>query len=585
MIEKYYEEELRYLYESGRQFAKAHPDQARFLNIDAVGDRDPHVERLFEGFAFLAARIREKLDDSFPELSGGMIDLLWPHLQQEIPSITMVEFKPREGYISETRPLPRGIELLSHPVGSDNSICTFTTTQPLSISPISLVAVEKKVSSRGKGSLTFRFRLEQGISWPKIQLEPLRLYLHAEMPVALTLHELLTRHVVSSTISFDAGGDAASTIIEGRVGVTAGGFGPQESLLPSDARAFWGYTLLVEYFVYPEKFLFIDLHGFDRAQFAAIDPAPSELCVTLSLDRDFPADKPFNTGNFKLFCSPVVNLFKRSTEPVPTAVTANEYLVIADIDRPASFATHSLVSVTGVNRATGERTDFQQFHSFKGLRSGLARAYTTRFRPGFSKKRELILTIEGRHAETDVLADENLSIEAYFTNGPLARDEIREGDITCPGNDFPNSLSFTNITRPTLPCPPPPEEKRWTFLTHLGAGYSSMATAESLKAVLRLYDWSGNEGRRQRIESIKEVSLQPSETLYKGSVVRGIRYTVIIEEAAWRDVDDLHLFGKALSSFFSYYVSINSFFDLVFQMRPSGRSLVWESLRGGKWPM
>ena len=73
MIEKYYEEELRYLYESGTEFAKAHPDRAQFLNIDSVGDRDPYVERLFEGFAFLAARIREKLDDSFPQLTEGII--------------------------------------------------------------------------------------------------------------------------------------------------------------------------------------------------------------------------------------------------------------------------------------------------------------------------------------------------------------------------------------------------------------------------------------------------------------------------------------------------------------------------------
>jgi len=30
MVEKYYEEELRYLYESGREFAKAHPDRRSF---------------------------------------------------------------------------------------------------------------------------------------------------------------------------------------------------------------------------------------------------------------------------------------------------------------------------------------------------------------------------------------------------------------------------------------------------------------------------------------------------------------------------------------------------------------------------
>jgi type VI secretion system protein ImpG len=586
MIEKYYEEELRYLYESGRQFAKAHPDQARFLNIDAVGDRDPHVERLFEGFAFLAARIREKLDDSFPELSGGMIDLLWPHLQQEIPSLAIVEFKPREGYLSETKMLSRGTELLSKPVGADNVICTFSTTQPLALNPVSLVGVEKQVTTRRKGSLTFTFRLEEGITWPKVRLEPLRLYLHAEMPVALALHELLTRHVLSSRISFsDSSGASLEATIEGQAAVSAGGFSPDESLLPCDSRAFWGYALLLEYFVYPEKFLFIDLHGFDQEQFNSLDPAPEKFSVTIAFDCDFPADKPFAAENFKLFCSPAVNLFKRSTEPVPVVVTENEYQVIADVDRPDSFVAHSVISVTGVHRATGERTDYLPLHSFKGLRSGIARAYTTRFRPGFTKRRELILTIDGRRAGQNALTEENLSIDAWFTNGSLARDEVREGDIAFPESDFPGAISFSNITRPTLPSLPPPEEQRWTFLAHLGSGYSSLSTAESLKAFLRLYDWSGAEGRRQRIEAIKEVSLQPAENLYKGSVVRGIRYTVTLEEVAWRDIDDLHLFGETFAAFLSHYISINTFFDLVFLVRPSGRTLSWESLRGRKWPM
>ncbi|MBN1130946.1 MAG: type VI secretion system baseplate subunit TssF [Chitinispirillaceae bacterium] len=585
MIEKYYEEELRYLYDSGRQFAKAHPDQARFLNIDALGDRDPHVERLFEGFAFLAARIREKLDDSFPEFSGGMIDLLWPHLQQEIPSTTMVEFKPREGYLSETRTLGRGTELLSKPAGPDNVICTFSSTQAVALNPVALTAVEKKVDTKGKGSLVLRFRIEQGISWPKVRLEPVRLYLHAEMPLALALHDLLTRHVASSTITFDDGGTHKEATVQGQEAVTAAGFEPDQSLLPCDSRAYWGYALLLEYFVYPEKFLFVDLHGFDRESFARIDPAPSAFSVAIAFDRGFPDDKPFGVEHFKLFCAPAVNLFRRSTEPVPTAITKNEYQVVADIDRPDSFCTHSVTGVTGVHRSTGERFDYCPLHSFRGLQGGQGRTYTTRFRHGFSKKRELILSIDGRTGDHDAPGEENLSVEAYFTNGSLARDEIREGDVAFPGSDFPSAISFSNITRPTLPCPPPPDEKRWTFLAHLGSTYSSMATAESLKSFLRLYEWSGSEGRRQRIESIKDVEVRPAEALLDGSMVRGIRYTVTIEEAAWRDIDDLHLFGRALASFFTHYVSINSFLELEIHTRPSGRTLVWESLRGKKCPM
>ena len=125
MIEKYYEEELRYLYESGREFANAHPDRAQFLNIDSVGDRDPYVERLFEGFAFLAARIREKIDDSFPQLTEGIINLLWPQLLQELPATAIVQLSPRTGLLQETKTLPRGSEVLSNPVGPDSIACRF----------------------------------------------------------------------------------------------------------------------------------------------------------------------------------------------------------------------------------------------------------------------------------------------------------------------------------------------------------------------------------------------------------------------------------------------------------------------------
>jgi type VI secretion system protein ImpG len=585
MIEKYYEEELRYLYESGRQFARAHPDQARFLNIDAVGDRDPYVERLFEGFAFLAGRIREKLDDSFPELSEGLVDLLFPHLQQEIPSIAMMEFKPRAGYLAETRTLPRGTELLSRPVGSESAICTFATTTDLPLNPVSLAGVQKSVDTKGKASLELAFRIEQGITWSKIRLDPLRLFLHAELPLALTLHEMLTRHVVSAKISYDDGGGEHEALLDAAEAVTPAGFSPAESLLPCDSRAYWGYALLLEYFAYPEKFLFVDLHGFDLERFKALPTPPERVTVTLSFDTDFPRDRPFGAENFRLFCSPAINLFKRSCEPVPTRITENEYLVIADIDRPASFSAHSIISVEGLDRASGQRTEYGPLHSFKGLSGGAGRVYSARYRQGFGKKRELYLSLGGRSGGQQTLAEENLSIEAYFTNGSLPRDEIREGGIAFPGADFPGSVSFTNITRPTLPCRPPAGEHRWTFLSHLGATYSSLASAESLRAFLKLYDWSDAEGRRRRIEAVRDVSVKPAHKLMGGSLIRGVAYAVVLEEAPFADLGDLHLFGETLAAFLRHFVSINSFIDLEFTTRPSGRTMRWESLAGKQWPV
>lgn len=91
---RHYDAKVRYLLEADEEFAHAHPKQATVLNLDRAGVRDPFVERLFEGFAFLMGRMCGKLGDDLPELTGGMVDLLWPHYLCAISLMLVVEFTP-----------------------------------------------------------------------------------------------------------------------------------------------------------------------------------------------------------------------------------------------------------------------------------------------------------------------------------------------------------------------------------------------------------------------------------------------------------------------------------------------------------
>lgn len=581
MIEKYYEEELRYLYDSGKEFARAHPDRAQFLNIDAVGDRDPYVERLFEGFAFLAGRIREKLDDSFPELTEGLINLLWPHFHHTIPSLTIIECRPRKGHLQEARTLPRGSEMLSNPVGADAVICKFITTSAIVLNPISLLKLDKKVDSRGNASLSFTFEIDSGVKWQSLLLNPLRMYLHAELPTALALHQLMARHVVKAEVVLDDG--TSVTALDPETLVTPGGFGANEALLQGDSRAFRGYELLLEYFVYPEKFLFLDFRGFDAVPI--IDPPPGRFALVLTFNCNFPENKPFGMENFRLHCSPAVNMFRHDTEPVVNTGRAIEYLVRADSSSP-SVTTHSIISVAGVDRKSGERYVYEPFHTFKNIGKPGVRTFTTHYRQGLDNQRVLYLTIGGKQAEEGILQEENLAIEAWCTNGVLPREELRDGSITRGGQDFPDFVMFTNITRPTLPSQPPPgEEYLWVFLSHLGSTYASLSTAESLKSFLRLYEWTHGEGRSRRIEAIAKVEINPVESMLAGSIVRGIEYAVSLQEAEFVDSGDMFLFGEVLKEFLAQYVSINSFLELVIIGRPSGKEIRWHSLRGKRCPI
>jgi type VI secretion system protein ImpG len=583
MIEKYYEEELRYLYESGKEFAHAHPDRASLLNVDAVGDRDPYVERLFEGFAFLAGRIREKLDDSFPELTEGLFNLMWPGFLQELPSIAIVQFKPRTGLLQETRILPRGSELLSSSVGPESCICKFTTTSDVCLNPISLSNVVKTVDTKGKASLAFHLTLDPGVKLENLKLSPLRIYLHAETPIALMLHEFLTQHVES--VSIQSNNNPVLFPIRAKEAVTPAGFSRNESILPPCNRSFHGYSLLLEYFAYPEKFLFVDFNGFENLPFS--ENSPESLVYTVTFTKDFPINKPFSRDTFRLFCSPAANIFKKDAEPVHVSGLETEYRVTADAGYRDSIFCHSIVAIEAVERASGERSTYQPLYSFANAGVTGEQTFATQYRMAPNGKRELYILPGGNKLNDNEdlsLREEDLSISIYATNGILPREELREGSITNPGSDFPDYVSFSNITRPTLPIyPPSTEEYLWACISHLSSTYMTLASAENLKAILAVYDWSHSEGRARRLEAISNVHSKPVERLVFGSTIRGVEFTVELTEASFADIGDIHLFGEVVKEFLSLYVSVNIFLDLVFICKPSGAVLRWQALEGKKW--
>jgi type VI secretion system protein ImpG len=581
MIEKLYEEELEYLYKSGKEFARLHPQTARLLNIDAVGDRDPYVERLFEGFAFLSARIREKIEDSFPEIAQGLINITHPEFIQEIPSLTIVEFKPRKGHLQEAKKLLKGAELLSNPVGADGVLCRFHTTQDLIINPVFLRTLEKKRDSHNKGEITLKFELDGGVKWQNLNLTLFRIYLHGEYPLSSALYELLTRHVEKVTVTLDNG--RYSTEIDNPDPVSSAGFLPATNLFNLMPQSPPGYSFLLEYFAFPEKFLFVNFAGLENIP--ALNPSPGEFSITLKFDCDFP-NYNFGKGNFLLHCSPAVNLFRHDAEPVINTWKKREYLILADFRHPDSIYPHSVVSVTGIDLKNATRYEYKSPLAIHSLTQPAVRKYSTVYRTGAGAKRELYISINGNECLNRELNEESLSIEILGTNGNIPREELDEGEICKPGRGFPDSISFQNIIRPTISIPPPSDQDyHWSFIAHMGALHSSFSTAGSLKSILRLYNWNNSEINSMRIEAVKSVSLKPVDMLYLESIVRGIEYTIDIDENTFPDSGDICLFGEIIKEFLSDHISINSFLKLIVVLKPSEKQIVWNSIRGTKWPI
>lgn len=89
--ERYFREELDYLRQLSKLLATEKPHLARFL---AEKDADPDIERLLEGVAFLTGNLRQKIEDEFPELTHGLIKMLWPNYLRPVPAMTLIEYTP-----------------------------------------------------------------------------------------------------------------------------------------------------------------------------------------------------------------------------------------------------------------------------------------------------------------------------------------------------------------------------------------------------------------------------------------------------------------------------------------------------------
>src|SRR5271167_2049712 len=121
----YYERELDYIRKMAVEFAGKHPKVASRLVLEPAKCEDPHVERLLEAFAFLAARVHLKIDDEFPEISDALLTVVYPQLVRPIPSMSIVEFQPdpEKGKLTAGLVIERDSVLRSRPV--QGTPCTF----------------------------------------------------------------------------------------------------------------------------------------------------------------------------------------------------------------------------------------------------------------------------------------------------------------------------------------------------------------------------------------------------------------------------------------------------------------------------
>lgn len=586
MNRRYYDEEMRYLQEASKAFAAEHPEVARYLNVDSLTDRDPYVERLFEGFAFLTGRVREQLDDELPQYTDGLLQLLAPQFLKPLPACAIVALTPKPGLIQEPTRLGRGLEVRSAPVGDEYVTCRFQTTQDVLLQPLRLTKAEPRWGGGQASSLRLRFDVERGADAKKLDLSALRLYFHADPPTASALYLFCTRHVTRVGLGAADARPEAMQVLHGQRWVAPAALHPEASLLPEEPRIFSGYRLLQEFLCFPRKFGFVDLLGLDRL---GLPDGAGSFDVELFFDRLYPEDRTFSAENVRLHCTPVVNLFDADAEPVRAAGYAAEHRLIPSVSQRRGVEVYDVQEVTGLEDVTGQRHTYLPFFEFKHQGGGRPdRSFTTSRRTGPAGHPEVYLALSTPPSPNGAAQRaETISIAIRASNGNLPHEKLQEGGINQLGPDVPQIVKPSNLTKPTRRLFPPADRQQgyfWKLISHWSLNFLSVADRDALTGLLDLYDWTdGDAARRQnqrRLEGIEAVRWEPKEIVRRGVILRGTEVTLSVRDDHFASEGDLGLFGLVLSTFFAMYATINSFVHLVIETVPTGTRYAWTPSRG-----
>src|SRR6202011_763173 len=309
----YYDRELNAIRRLAADFAAAHPKIAGRLRLSSDAADDPHVARLLEGVAFLAARVHHRLDDEFPELTDALLGVLYPHYLAPVPSAAILQFEPQPDLALPLRLVP-GIALETEPVRGEP--CRFQTAWPLTLWPVEIESVRlsglplsapaNPLAGGAVAVLRIVLKCSSGdVSFASLGVDRLRFFLRSAANVALPLYELLCAHTISLAYA-DGQADPAPVIVNAAA-IEPAGFAPEEALLPWPARSFVGFRLLTEYFAFPEKFLFVD---FTRMEAKTLLSGGSRMEIFVYLDRSIPElERAVGTDTMALGCTPIINLF------------------------------------------------------------------------------------------------------------------------------------------------------------------------------------------------------------------------------------------------------------------------------------
>jgi type VI secretion system protein ImpG len=609
----YYNGELRHLREMAGEFAREFPKIAGRLALDREAKEicpDPYVERLLEGFAFLAARVRLKMDSEFPRFTHTLLETVYPHYLSPVPSMGVVRFEPdlndpgpENGFLLERNTALRA--------SGDETSCQFRTAHDVRLFPLKLVdakyytrnvvELELPGSFHSRAALSVRLQATAGKKFKEMKLDRLPIFIRGADEVPICIYEQIFAQATHVVVQSPKGNGFFREILPA-ANIHRVGFREDEAILPKGPRSFEGYRLLKEYFACPQRFLFFELAGLSHA----IERCDSDLLeIILAFRSAEPKlDNRIDANSFALFCAPIVNLFPKRLDPILVSDRFSEFHVVPERTRPIDFEVYEIQDVVGLIAKTNEEQRFEPFYRVRDEEGQSGAYFTVNRAPRVLTAKEKKFGAVSSYAGSELFVSlvdpkaapysrrlSQLNLFAICTNRHLPIQlPVGIGDSDLSTELYAPLTSVRWLVGPTVPIASVAEgDPAWRTISHLSLNYLSLLDAKEgegaagLRELLKLYVNRNDQFTIRQVDGIRSATSLPivRRVAKTGPLTfaRGLEIRVTMDEGAFEG-SGIFVLGAVLAEFFSRYVSINSFTETVIVSQRRGEIMRWPTKIG-----
>ena len=607
----YYNRELRHLRQLAGEFAAAHPKIAGRLGLDSVECSDPYVERLLEGFSFMAARIQLKQESQYPQFCQQLLEMLYPQLLAPTPACAIVQMQPDyfNPQLLKGITVPRHSTLLSQPGAQSDTRCQFMTSNELTLWPLQLSALSYQAWSpltspapaqtcgTAQARLTLHFRVCGGAPAHQLPLARLPLYLQGNDALSGRLYQHLLNQQCAATLSWQ---DGSSQQCQPLPPLHACGWQAGQRLLPDTLTGFDGFQLLQEFFAFRSRFLFVEQTGL-ASVLTAVNSSEFELHWYLKHFDPLLANS-LHPERLLLYCSPAINLFRHRSARISLDPRHFDYPLLVDPLHPLDFEIHRVAGVRYYDSAHQVRTELQPVTQVMAPGHSATGYYQLRRSP-----RQLA---QGHGQRSRYLGSETRI--AVSLPAALAGDSGQvEADLWCTNRDLPLSMPIgqdssdftladgapvTAIRCITGPTPPMPMladgTQDWPLLNLLTLNYLSLASDDAvaglaaLKRLMSAFCQPSDHASRLLIDRLTGLdSRMVTRRLPVAGPIsfgQGLAITLTIDDLGLED-GQAFLLASLLQRFFQQFINLNHFIELRAHSPLRGCFAHWD-VREGLWP-